>query len=115
MILRGDIFLADLSPVRGSEQGGARPVVIIQNNVGNRFSPTVIVATITAKMGKNKIPTHVEVMATQEGVAKNSIIMLEQIRTLDKVRLIQKVGVIDQMTLQKVDRALCVSLHLVDI
>lgn len=112
MITRGDIYLTDLNPVKGSEQGGIRPVVIIQNDTGNRFSPTVIVAMITAKMSKSKIPTHVEVKATQEGVVRDSIIMLEQIRTLDKSRLIQKMGTIDMESLSKVNKAISISLDL---
>lgn len=112
MILRGDIFLSDLSPIRGSEQGGKRPVLIIQNNIGNRYSPTVVVALITAKQSKAKIPTHIDVKATEQGVVKDSIIMLEQIRTIDKSRLIQKMGCIDAAVLKEVDNAIRISLSL---
>ena len=86
-VRRGDIFYADLSPVVGSEQGGIRPVVIVQNDVGNKYSPTVIAAAITSRIDKTKLPTHIEVMADRFGLAKNSVILLEQVRTLDKKRL----------------------------
>ena len=113
-IKRGDVFFADLSPVKGSEQGGQRPVVIIQNNVGNKYSPTVIVAAITAKIAKAKLPTHVEVIASQIGLIKDSVILLEQVRTIDKTRLIQKLGQLDKMTMDAVNKALIVSLGILD-
>ncbi len=113
-IKRGDVFFADLSPVKGSEQGGQRPVVIVQNNVGNKHSPTVIVAAITAKIAKAKLPTHVEVKASQIGLVKDSVILLEQVRTIDKTRLIQKLGQLDEATMALVNQALVISLGLVD-
>lgn len=111
-IKRGDIFLADLNPVVGSEQGGSRPVLIIQNDIGNKFSPTVIVAAITAQLEKAKLPTHVLIDSEQYGLARTSVILLEQIRTLDKKRLIQKMGTIDDSLLVKVDEALIISVGL---
>ena len=119
-VRRGDIFYADLSPVVGSEQGGVRPVLIVQNNVGNRFSPTVIAAAITSQTGKNKLPTHIEVQGqptgdgTHNGLAKNSIILLEQIRTIDKKRLKEKMGHLDDHTMHMVDEAITVSFGLGD-
>ncbi len=118
-IRRGDIYYADLSPVVGSEQGGIRPVLIVQNNMGNRYSPTVIAAAITSRTGKNKLPTHIEVSAglTEAsrgscGLAKNSVILLEQIRTLDKRRLKERMGKLDEQTMQQVDSAIGISFGL---
>lgn len=111
-IKRGDVFFADLSPVRGSEQGGQRPVLIIQNNIGNKYSPTVIVAAITAKIAKTKLPTHVEVGASQVGLLKDSVVLLEQVRTIDKMRLIQKLGQLEEDVMTRVDKALIISLGL---
>ena len=111
-IRRGDIFYADLSPVVGSEQGGIRPVLIIQNNVGNRHSPTVICAAITSKMNKAKLPTHIEISASSYKIVKNSVILLEQIRTIDKSRLREKVCHLNCSLIQRVDRALRISLSL---
>ena len=111
-IRRGDIFYADLSPVIGSEQGGLRPVLIVQNDVGNRYSPTVIAAAITSKMGKNKLPTHIDVSAPDVGLAKDSVILLEQIRTLDKQRLKEKMGHLDDATMRVVNNAIQVSFGL---
>ena len=111
-IRRGDIFYADLSPVIGSEQGGLRPVLIVQNDVGNRYSPTVIAAAITSKMGKNKLPTHIDVSAPEVGLAKDSVILLEQIRTLDKQRLKEKMGHLDDATMRVVNNAIQVSFGL---
>ena len=111
-IKRGDVFFADLSPVRGSEQGGQRPVLIIQNNIGNKSSPTVIVAAITAKIAKAKLPTHVEVGASQVGLLKDSVVLLEQVRTIDKTRLIQKLGQLENCVMLRVDKALVISLGL---
>lgn len=108
MVKRGDIFYADLSPVVGSEQGGMRPVLIIQNNVGNKYSPTVIVAAITTKIEKGKMPTHVEVGA-EKGLEKNSVVLLEQVRTIDKQRLKDKVTRLDNGTMELVDEALSIS------
>lgn len=111
-IKRGDIFYADLSPVKGSEQGGIRPVLIIQNNIGNQFSPTVIAAAITSKKSKALIPTHIKVEAKENGLLKNSVILLEQIRTLDKKRLKEKMGKLDYKEMNKVDKALSISFGL---
>jgi len=111
-IKRGDVFFADLSPVRGSEQGGQRPVLIVQNDIGNKYSPTVIVAAITAKIAKAKLPTHVEVEASTVGLIKDSVVLLEQVRTIDKTRLIQKLGHLDSEIMIRVDQALVVSLGL---
>ena len=112
VIKRGDIFYADLRPVVGSEQGGIRPVLIIQNNVGNRHSPTVICAAITSKMNKAKLPTHIEIDAGIYGIEKDSVILLEQLRTIDKRRLKDKVCHLDDMMLDKVNHALEISLEL---
>jgi len=111
-IKRGDVFFADLSPVIGSEQGGQRPVLIIQNDVGNRYSPTVIVAAITAKISKAKLPTHVELSKETVGLIKDSVVLLEQVRTVDKARLIQHLGSLDTSIMEKVDEALMISLGL---
>lgn len=112
MIKRGDIFYADLSPVVGSEQGGIRPVLIIQNNVGNRHSPTVICAAVTSKMNKAKLPTHIEISTRDYDIVKNSVILLEQIRTIDKQRLKEYVCHIDGGMMRKVDQAIRISLEL---
>ena len=109
---RGDIFYADLSPVVGSEQGGIRPVLIIQNEMGNRHSPTVICAAITSRMNKAKLPTHVEIDARRYGVVRNSVVLLEQIRTIDKQRLKENVCHLDKEIMRKVDEALRVSFAL---
>ena len=111
-VRRGDIFYADLSPVVGSEQGGIRPVLIIQNDVGNRHSPTVICAAITSRMNKAKLPTHVEIDASKYQIVKNSVILLEQIRTIDKQRLKDMVCHLDKEIINKVDEALKVSFEL---
>ena len=111
-VKRGDIFYADLSPVVGSEQGGIRPVVIVQNDVGNKHSPTVIAAAITSRIDKTKLPTHIEVMADRFGLAKNSVILLEQVRTIDKKRLKEKMGHLEEETMEKVNNAISVSLGL---
>jgi mRNA interferase MazF len=109
-IKRGDIFYADLSPVVGSEQGGVRPVLIIQNNVGNRYSPTIIAGAITSQLTKAKLPTHIEISKGQFGLPKDSVILLEQLRTLDKRRLREKLGSLDRDTIRKVDKAILISL-----
>ena len=111
-IKRGDIYYADLSPVVGSEQGGLRPVLIIQNDVGNRYSPTVIAAAITSRMSKTRLPTHIDVYADKVGLAKNSVILLEQIRTLDKRRLKEKMGHLDDTIMNEVNSAIVVSFGL---
>ena len=112
MIRRGDVYLADLSPVQGSEQGGVRPVVIIQNDTGNKYSPTVIVAAITGRINKAKIPTHVEIEKKKYKLDKDSVILLEQIRTLDKRRLKEKIGHMTDSDMEKVNKALLISLSL---
>ncbi len=111
-IKRGDIFYADLSPVVGSEQGGVRPVLIVQNDVGNKFSPTVIAAAITSQETKSKLPTHINLVSGGCGLAKDSIVMLEQVRTLDKKRLREKRGAADDASMNKIDEALSVSFGL---
>ena len=111
-VKRGDIYYADLSPVVGSEQGGMRPVLIIQNDVGNRYSPTVIAAAITSRMGKTKLPTHIDVYADRAGLARDSIVLLEQLRTLDKRRLREKMGHLDEEVMREIDNAIAVSLGL---
>ena len=109
---RGDIFYADLSPVVGSEQGGVRPVLVVQNDVGNKYSPTVIVAAITSQLSKAKLPTHIELDKESYNLPKDSVVLLEQIRTLDKRRLKEKVSSLDNMAMQKVDFAILVSFGL---
>ncbi len=109
-VKRGDIYYADLSPVVGSEQGGIRPVLIVQNDVGNKFSPTVIAAAITSRRFKTELPTHIQVNALGCGLAKDSIVLLEQVRTLDKKRLKEKMGNLDENDMNRVNRALSVSL-----
>ena len=109
---RGEVFYADLSPVVGSEQGGIRPVLIVQNEIGNRHSPTVIAAAITSQMGKAKLPTHIEVAAQCCGLPKDSVILLEQIRTIDKRRLREHTGHADRSVMDQVDSALAVSFGL---
>ncbi|MBO8157348.1 MAG: type II toxin-antitoxin system PemK/MazF family toxin [Bacillaceae bacterium] len=114
IVKRGDVYFADLSPVVGSEQGGVRPVLVIQNNIGNRFSPTVIVAAITAQIQKAKLPTHVEIKAEKYGFERDSVILLEQIRTIDKQRLTDKITQLDNQLMDRVDEALQISLGLID-
>jgi Growth inhibitor len=114
IVKRGDVFYANLSPVVGSEQGGVRPVLIIQNDIGNKYSPTVIVAAITAQIQKAKLPTHVEIPAKPYGLEKDSVILLEQIRTIDKQRLTDKITHLDDELMQKVNESLQISLGLVD-
>ncbi|MBR5478890.1 MAG: type II toxin-antitoxin system PemK/MazF family toxin [Clostridia bacterium] len=111
-IRRGDIYYADLSPVVGSEQGGIRPVLIIQNDVGNRHSPTVIAAAITSQINKARLPTHIELGARSFGLSKDSVILLEQIRTIDKKRLKERMGRLDDRLMQRVDDAIAVSFGL---
>jgi len=115
VIKRGDIFYADLSPVIGSEQGGVRPVLIVQNDVGNKYSPTVIASAITSQINKAKLPTHIELKANEYGLQKDSVILLEQIRTIDKRRLKEKIGHLDDELMQKVNEALAISFGLVDL
>ncbi len=115
IVKRGEIYYADLSPVVGSEQGGVRPVLIVQNNIGNKYSPTVIAAAITSQINKTKMPTHIEIDAQKYGLAKDSVILLEQIRTLDKRRLKEKIGIADKEVMHKVNEALVISFGLVEI
>ena len=109
-IKKGDLYFADLSPVMGSEQGGVRPVLVVQNDIGNKFSPTIIVAAVTSKKNKADLPTHVEISADGNGLTKNSVILLEQLRTIDKIRLKERIGTIDKTRLPEVNEALSVSL-----
>ena len=111
-VKRGDIFYADLSPVVGSEQGGVRPVLIVQNDTGNRYSPTVIAAAITSQTGKARLPTHIELTGQSCGLTRNSVVLLEQIRTLDKRRLREKMGRLEPAVMEKVDNAIAVSFGL---
>ena len=111
-IKRGEIYYADLSPVVGSEQGGIRPVLIIQNDVGNRYSPTVIAAAITSQRDKSKLPTHISVEASDCGLAKDSIVLLEQVRTIDKQRLKEKMGHLDDVAMNEINNAIAVSFGL---
>ena len=109
-IKKGDLYFADLSPVMGSEQGGIRPVLVVQNDVGNKFSPTIIVAAITSRRNKADLPTHVEIEADGNGLSKNSVILLEQLRTIDIRRLKERIGTIDKTRIPEVNEALSVSL-----
>ncbi len=111
-IRRGDIYYADLSPVVGSEQGGLRPVLIVQNDVGNKYSPTVIAAAITSKMGKARLPTHIDIPSVDAGLVKDSVVLLEQMRTIDKKRLKERMGHLNPTTMLSVNTAIQVSLGL---
>jgi len=115
IIKRGDIYYADLSPVIGSEQGGVRPVLVVQNDIGNKYSPTVIAAAITSQINKAKLPTHIEISAQDYGLQKDSVILLEQIRTIDKKRLREKIGHLDDELMDKVNEALSISFGLAEI
>jgi len=115
MVRRGEIYYADLSPVVGSEQGGVRPVLIVQNDIGNKYSPTVIVAAITSQINKAKLPTHIEISATEYGLPKDSVILLEQIRTIDKKRLKDKIGYLSPEMMKRVDEALQISFGLIEL
>ena len=112
IVKRGDLYYADLSPVIGSEQGGVRPVLIIQNDVGNKYSPTVIVSAITSQINKAKLPTHIEINAQDFGLPKDSVVLLEQIRTIDKKRLREKIGKFDDDLMKSIDDALRISIGL---
>ena len=112
IVRRGEIYYADLSPVVGSEQGGMRPVLIVQNDVGNRYSPTVIAAAITSQQNKARLPTHIEIEARTYGLSKNSIVLLEQVRTRDKRRLRERMGCLDEKAMQRVDGAIAIRLGL---
>jgi mRNA interferase MazF len=108
-VKRGDVYYADLSPVIGSEQGGVRPVLVLQNNVGNKYSPTIIISAITSQINKSKLPTHIEINATEFGLSKDSVVLLEQIRTIDKKRLREKIGHLDDELMNQVNEALQIS------
>ena len=110
MIKRGELYYADLSPVIGSEQGGVRPVLVVQNDVGNKYSPTVIAAAVTSQINKAKLPTHIELSAVDYGLSKDSVVLLEQIRTLDKKRLKERIGELPLSTMERVNTALLISL-----
>ncbi|MDD2216051.1 MAG: type II toxin-antitoxin system PemK/MazF family toxin [Eubacteriales bacterium] len=114
IVKKGEIYYADLSPVIGSEQGGIRPVLVVQNDVGNKYSPTVIVAAVTSQINKAKLPTHVEITAEGHGLTKDSVILLEQLRTIDKKRLREKIGRIDEGSIERTNEALSISLGIVD-
>ncbi len=112
IVKRGDIFYADLSPVVGSEQGGVRPVLVVQNDIGNKYSPTVIVAAVTSQINKAKMPTHIELSANEYGLSKDSVVLMEQIRTIDKKRLKEKIGHMDEELQYSIDEALRISFGL---
>lgn len=112
IIKRGDIFYADLSPVIGSEQGGVRPILVVQNDIGNRYSPTIICAAITSQINKAKLPTHIELDCNKYPLIKNSVVLLEQVRTIDKKRIREKIGHLDDIIMNKVNKALLISLGL---
>lgn len=112
-IKRGDIFYADLSPVVGSEQGGIRPILVVQNDIGNKYSPTIIAAAITSKLTKAKLPTHIELPKTEYNLEKDSVVLLEQIRTLDKTRLKEYISTLSSFKMQEVNRAMLISLGVI--
>ena len=114
IVKKGDIFFADLSPVIGSEQGGVRPVLIVQNDIGNKYSPTVIVAAVTSQINKAKLPTHVEIGALGHGLNKDSVVLMEQLRTIDKKRLKEKIGRVDEDIIAEVNEALTISLGIIE-
>lgn len=113
LVKRGDLYFADLSPVVGSEQGGVRPVLVIQNDIGNKYSPTVIAAAITSKLNKAKLPTHIEISSNEYGLEKDSVILLEQIRTIDKTRLKEKIGELSDFKMIQVNKAMMISLGVI--
>ena len=112
LVKRGEIYYADLSPVVGSEQGGMRPVLIVQNNIGNRHSPTVIAAAITSQKDKSRLPTHIAINASRCGLAKDSVVLLEQVRTIDKKRLKEKMGTVDENSMNEINNAISISFGL---
>lgn len=115
IVKRGDIFYADLSPVIGSEQGGVRPVLVVQNDIGNKYSPTIIIAAITSQINKARLPTHIEITAPEYGLPKDSVVLLEQIRTIDKKRLREKIGRFSDEMMREVDEALRISIGLIPL
>ena len=113
MVKRGELYYADLSPVVGSEQGGIRPVLVVQNDIGNKYSPTVIAAAITSKLNKAKLPTHIELSCKEYGLEKDSVVLLEQIRTIDKCRLKEKIGELSEYKMNQVNKAMLISLGVI--
>ncbi len=113
MVKRGELYYADLSPVVGSEQGGIRPVLVVQNDIGNKYSPTVIAAAITSKLNKAKMPTHIELSSKEYGLEKDSVVLLEQIRTIDKSRLREKIGELNDFKMNQVNKAMMISLGVI--
>lgn len=113
IVKKGDLFFADLSPVIGSEQGGVRPVLVIQNDIGNKYSPTIIVAAVTSQINKAKLPTHVEIPAENHGLNKDSVILMEQLRTIDKRRLKERIGHVGSELMEEVNKAMAVSLGMI--
>ena len=113
IVKRGELYFADLSPVVGSEQGGIRPVLVVQNDIGNKYSPTVIAAAITSKLNKAKLPTHIELSSKEYGLEKDSVVLLEQIRTLDKKRLRAKIGELEDFKMSEVNKAMMISLGVI--
>lgn len=113
IVKRGELYFADLSPVVGSEQGGIRPVLVVQNDIGNKYSPTVIAAAITSKLNKAKLPTHIELSSKEYGLEKDSVVLLEQIRTIDKTRLKEKIGELNTFKMNQVNKAMMISLGVI--
>lgn len=113
LVKRGELYFADLSPVVGSEQGGIRPVLVVQNDIGNKYSPTVIAAAVTSKLNKAKLPTHIELCAREYGLEKDSVVLLEQIRTIDKTRLKEKIGELSDIKMNQVNKAMMISLGVI--
>ena len=113
MVKRGELYFADLSPVVGSEQGGVRPILVVQNDIGNKYSPTIIAAAITSKINKAKLPTHIELSSKEYGLEKDSVVLLEQIRTIDKTRLKEKIGEITEEKMSQINKAMLISLGVI--
>lgn len=113
LVKRGELYFADLSPVVGSEQGGVRPVLVVQNDIGNKYSPTVIAAAVTSKLNKAKLPTHIELCGKEYGLEKDSVVLLEQIRTIDKTRLKEKIGELSEIKMNQVNKAMMISLGVI--
>lgn len=113
LVKRGELYFADLSPVVGSEQGGIRPVLVVQNDIGNKYSPTIIAAAITSKLNKARLPTHIELSCKEYGLEKDSVVLLEQIRTIDKTRLREKIGELSQVKMNQVNKAMMISLGVI--
>lgn len=113
LVKRGELYFADLSPVVGSEQGGVRPVLIVQNDIGNKYSPTIIAAAITSKLNKAKLPTHIELSSKEYGLEKDSVVLLEQIRTIDKTRLREKIGELTEIKMNQINKAMMISLGVI--